>query len=64
MEDDEPTADAPVNWAFDKFTPTKRLLQNYVYVEAAKFHPEIIKRDERALASRGITPDKIPDMPM
>merc|ERR1712110_357053 len=30
MPDDEPTADRPVDWAFDKFTPTKRLLQNYI----------------------------------
>mmetsp|Transcript_83700 Transcript_83700/g.270850 ORF Transcript_83700/g.270850 Transcript_83700/m.270850 type:complete len:372 (-) Transcript_83700:191-1306(-) len=54
MPDDEPVADVPVDWAFDKFTPTKRLLQNYIYAECCKFHPEIAKRDEKLLASRGI----------
>jgi len=54
MPDDEPIATQPVNWDFDRFTPTKRLLQNYIYAECAKFHPEIIKRDAALLASRGI----------
>lgn len=54
MPDDEPKAEKPMDWAFDKFTPTKRLLQNYIYVECAKFHQDIIKRDEKLLASRGI----------
>lgn len=54
MPDDEPCAEHPVDWAFDKFTPTKRLLQNYIYVECARFHPEIQKRDEKLLAARGI----------
>lgn len=63
MEDDEPISDTPVDWAFDKFTPTKRLLQNYVYAECAKFHPDILARDNALLASRGITKDKIPDLP-
>lgn len=63
MPDDEPVADQPVDWAFDKFTPTKRLLQNYVYTESAKFHPEILKRDAKLLDTRGITQAKIPDLP-
>merc|ERR1719329_1956782 len=54
MPDDEPVAEAPVNWAFDKFTPTKRLLQNYIYVECARFHPSIAQRDARLLRERGI----------
>lgn len=54
MPDDEPVAETPVDWAFDKFTPTKRLLQNYIYVECARFHPEIAKRDEKLLPPRGI----------
>jgi mitogen-activated protein kinase 1/3 len=61
MPDDEPVAAEPVNWAFDKFTPTKRNLQNFIYAECAKFHPDIIKRDEKLLASRGI--DKLVRMP-
>mmetsp|Transcript_144179 Transcript_144179/g.461646 ORF Transcript_144179/g.461646 Transcript_144179/m.461646 type:complete len:373 (+) Transcript_144179:94-1212(+) len=52
MPDDEPVSDKPVDWAFDKFTPTKRLLQNYVYVECASFHPEIVKRDAHLLPER------------
>mmetsp|Transcript_35733 Transcript_35733/g.114443 ORF Transcript_35733/g.114443 Transcript_35733/m.114443 type:complete len:375 (-) Transcript_35733:225-1349(-) len=54
MPDDEPLAEKTVDWAFDKFTPTKRLLQNYVYVECASFHPEIAVRDVKLLPSRGI----------
>jgi mitogen-activated protein kinase 1/3 len=54
MPDDEPVADQAVEWDFDKFTPTKRLLQNYIYAECWKFHPEIKARDEALLASRGI----------
>jgi serine/threonine protein kinase len=54
MPDDEPEAEVPVDWAFDKFTPTKRLLQNYVYAECWRFHPEIAARDQKMLASRGI----------
>jgi len=54
MPDDEPVADTPVDWAFDKFKPTKRLLQNYIYAECAVFHPDIAARDEKLLASRGI----------
>merc|ERR1712046_135544 len=41
MPDDEPAAEAPVDWAFDRFTPTKRLLQNYIYAECYRFHPNI-----------------------
>jgi len=55
MPDDEPIAAKPVDWAFDKFTPTKRLLQNYIYAECAAFHPDIVKRDEALLDSRGIS---------
>lgn len=55
MPDDEPTAEHPVDWAFDKFTPTKRLLQNHIYVECAGFHPDIVARDKKLLDSRGIT---------
>merc|ERR1712151_1263646 len=54
MPDDEPTAEKPIDWQFDKFTPTKRLLQNYIYVECAKFHSDIIQRDSKLLASREI----------
>lgn len=54
LPDDEPVADTPVDWGFDKFEPTKRKLQNYIYVECWKFHPEIANRDRDLLASKGI----------
>jgi len=54
MPDDEPDCESPIDWEFDKFTPTKRLLQNYIYAECWKFHPEIQTRDEALFASRGI----------
>jgi len=54
MPDDEPVAEKPVDWAFDKFTPTKRLLQNYIYAEVCRFHPDIAQRDAKLLPSRGI----------
>jgi mitogen-activated protein kinase 1/3 len=57
MPEDEPKAEYPVDWAFDKFTPTKRILQNYIYKECAWFHRDIIRRDAALLAERGI--DKI-----
>merc|ERR1712224_210262 len=54
MPDDEPVAEKPVNWDFDKFTPTKRLLQNYIYMECYRFHPDIAKRDAKLFSARGI----------
>jgi len=54
MPDDEPVAEKAIDWAFDKFTPTKRLLQNYIYVECHKFRPEVAERDKSLLQSRGI----------
>lgn len=44
----------PVDWSFDNFEPTKRLLQNYIYCECAHFNPEIIERDDAMLEERGI----------
>ena len=51
---EEPIAAAPVDWAFDNFKPTKRILQNYVYVESVRFHPEIAFRDRATLAKSGL----------
>jgi len=53
MPEDEPTAQKPVDWEFDKFTPTKRILQNRIYEECAAFHPEILKRDKDQLPLSG-----------
>jgi mitogen-activated protein kinase 1/3 len=43
-----------LDWHFDNFEPTKRALQNRIYVECARFHPEILQRDAALLSSRGI----------
>ena len=39
-EQAEPKAKDPFDWSFDNFEPTKEILQNMVYDEALKFHPE------------------------
>eukprot|EP00746_Dinoflagellata_sp_MGD_P030345 gnl/MRDRNA2_/MRDRNA2_171965_c0_seq1.p1 gnl/MRDRNA2_/MRDRNA2_171965_c0~~gnl/MRDRNA2_/MRDRNA2_171965_c0_seq1.p1 ORF type:complete len:383 (-),score=64.34 gnl/MRDRNA2_/MRDRNA2_171965_c0_seq1:14-1162(-) len=53
-EDEADTCPTPVDWAFDNFEPTKRLLQNHVYCECAGFHPEIVDRDVASLQAVGI----------
>mmetsp|Transcript_66225 Transcript_66225/g.115453 ORF Transcript_66225/g.115453 Transcript_66225/m.115453 type:complete len:387 (+) Transcript_66225:208-1368(+) len=52
MEHD--TRATPIDWSFDNFEPTKPLLQNYIYVECASFHPEIVDRDGDKLQARGL----------
>jgi len=55
-ESDERVAEKTMDWSFDKFKPSKRLLQNYIYAECAKFHPSIVERDgQDNLTTRGIT---------
>lgn len=56
-KEDEPVAQSQVDWKFDSFKPTKKLLQNLVYAECAKFHPEIVQRDRQYLAWSGV--DKV-----
>mmetsp|Transcript_112124 Transcript_112124/g.322302 ORF Transcript_112124/g.322302 Transcript_112124/m.322302 type:complete len:391 (-) Transcript_112124:25-1197(-) len=51
---EQDTRATPVDWAFDNFEPTKVLLQNYIYVECAAFHPEIEARDHAEICARGI----------
>lgn len=53
-ESDEPVAGEVVNWKFDDFKPTKRLLLNFLYMEATIFHPDMLTRDEDDLASVGL----------
>jgi mitogen-activated protein kinase 1/3 len=36
----EPECDDPFDWTWDSFEPTKEILQNMVYEESLKFHPE------------------------
>lgn len=42
--EDEPICGEPFDWSFDNFEPTKELLQEMVYNEAAGFHPEVKKK--------------------
>jgi len=53
-EEDEPVAPKPVNWKFDDFTPTKRILLNFLYMEASIFHPDMLLRDEKDLIDVGL----------
>jgi len=54
MPEDEPTAEKLIDCAFDKLDPTKRLLQNQIYVECAEFRPDIYTRDAQLLDACGI----------
>ncbi|KAJ1607632.1 putative MAPK [Cryptosporidium canis] len=47
-----------IDWSFDHFEPTKRLLQNKVYEEIADFHPEILIRDFPYIHHLGINVPK------
>jgi mitogen-activated protein kinase 1/3 len=49
-----------IDWGFDCFQSTdKRQLQNLLYLECAAFHPDILKRDQEKLESRGITAETL-----
>lgn len=37
--EEETTCEKPFDWSWDDFKPTKELLQEMVYNEACKFHP-------------------------
>jgi hypothetical protein len=52
---DERVAARPIDWSFDQIPLTKRAIQNAVYQEAARSHPEIYERDAQLLKERGIT---------
>ncbi|KAK9173615.1 Protein kinase domain protein [Cryptosporidium meleagridis] len=54
---DSSTTDS-IDWSFDNFEPTKRLLQNKVYEEIADFHPEILIRDFPLIHHLGINVPK------
>jgi serine/threonine protein kinase len=54
-KEDEPVADHQVDWSFDSFKPTKKVLQQMVYSECSKFHPEIIQRDRLSLQWAGLS---------
>jgi mitogen-activated protein kinase 1/3 len=43
-----------LDWSFDNFKPTRKLLQKHLYLECADFHPELYERDRAQLAAWGI----------
>ena len=43
-----------IDWSFDYLPLTKRAMQNAVYQEAGRMHPEIFDRDAALLAERKI----------
>jgi len=49
----ETTALKQFAWDFDNFEPTARALKDRVYIECAKLHPEILRRDAEWLSARG-----------
>eukprot|EP00397_Hematodinium_sp_SG-2012_P028358 GEMP01029849.1.p1 GENE.GEMP01029849.1~~GEMP01029849.1.p1 ORF type:complete len:394 (+),score=69.46 GEMP01029849.1:223-1404(+) len=53
-EADEPVAPQVVDWKFDDFQPTRRLLLNYLYMESSLFHPDMLNRDRDDLERAGI----------
>ncbi|KAL8272907.1 hypothetical protein Esti_003161 [Eimeria stiedai] len=57
--EDEPKAVEPMDWSFDDFVPTKRLLQNLIYKEILSFHPDIAVRDLPLLHARGISTQQL-----
>mmetsp|Transcript_96909 Transcript_96909/g.273926 ORF Transcript_96909/g.273926 Transcript_96909/m.273926 type:complete len:444 (-) Transcript_96909:184-1515(-) len=55
----EATAPSPFAWDFDSgWEPTKRALQDRVYGECVRYHPEIVRRDAEWLSSRGFLPQQ------
>ncbi|KAF8818751.1 CMGC kinase, MAPK family (ERK) MAPK-1 [Cardiosporidium cionae] len=54
---DEPRCPNLIDWSFDNFKPTKRILQNRVYEEMAYYNPGIIFRDWNLLPICGIERD-------
>jgi mitogen-activated protein kinase 1/3 len=51
---DERVAKHTIDWSFDNLPLTKRAIQNAVYQEAGRMHPEIFDRDSALLAERKI----------
>jgi len=56
LHDPEGEKEAPKQfpWDFDDFDAKKRALQDRVYAECARLHPEIITRDYDVLKARGL----------
>jgi mitogen-activated protein kinase 1/3 len=52
-----PTEPEPFDWSFDKFKPTVQTVQERLYAECARLHPEIVARDYKVLVQRGFFRD-------
>lgn len=48
------------DWTFDKFKPTVQRVQERLYAECARLHPEIVARDYQVLVQRGFFRDGSP----
>lgn len=48
-----PVEPEPFDWTFDKFKPTVQRVQERLYAECARLHPEIVARDYQVLVQRG-----------
>lgn len=48
-----PVEPEPFDWTFDKFKPTVQHVQERLYAECARVHPEIVARDYKVLVQRG-----------
>lgn len=53
--EEETVASKPFPWDFDDFEATRQALQERVYVECARLHPEIVARD----AERGLLTEQL-----
>mmetsp|Transcript_77339 Transcript_77339/g.145878 ORF Transcript_77339/g.145878 Transcript_77339/m.145878 type:complete len:554 (+) Transcript_77339:55-1716(+) len=53
-ESAETTATKSFAWDFDSYEPTRQALLDKVYMECARFHPEMVARDAEWITSRGL----------
>lgn len=51
---DDLEAPHPFDWQFQRSAPSKRSLQNGIYIESSRLHPELLTRDEASLGKLGI----------
>jgi mitogen-activated protein kinase 1/3 len=43
-ESTEPVCKEPFDWSWDNFEPTKEILQDMVYEESLKYHPDKVEK--------------------
>lgn len=52
QQEDQIECKEVIDWKFDDFQPTKISLQEFVFLECAKFHPEIVDEQAPMIAKR------------